>query len=246
MLANTVSTGHVSGLKQWLVSPLGAIVFGIFITLVAYVDSTQSIWSPYIIIYAALSLAAPLWLGVVKWRATKLHGAKLWRVAFIVTCVAIFFDSGVWTLGYNWLLSEMGLMDERHSIVLATVAFINAAASGLQITHAFAENSFVFFILVWAPVGEEMLYRSYIYDSVKSRYGIVIGFVVSTFFFSIRHTLHFMYMWPGFSVAGVAWAVAMVFFSACATYLYERAGGIFVVMVAHFVLNVVGSIVGSL
>lgn len=246
MLVNTVSTNLPSAVKQWLVSPIGAIIFGVFITLVAYVDSTQSIWSPYIIIYAALSLAVPLWLGVVKWRATKMHGTELWRLTLIVSCVAIFFDSGVWTLGYNWLLSKIGLMDEKHSIVLATVAFINAAASGLQISYTFAENSFVFFILVWAPVGEEILYRAYIYDSVKSRYGVAIGFVVSTFFFCIRHTLHFMYMWPGFSVAGVAWAVAMVFFSACATYLYERAGGIFVVVVAHFAVNVIGSIVGSL
>lgn len=246
MSTNTMSFGNIAELKQWLLSPAGAVAFGIFATFVAYIDSTHSIWSPYIIVYATLSLIVPLWLGVVKWRATKLQGRELWLLTFIVTCIAIFFDSGVWTLGYNWLLSEIGLMDEKHSIVLATVAFINAAASGLNITHAFAENSFVFFIIIWAPVGEELLYRSYIYDSVKSRYGIAIGFIVSTFFFSVRHTLHFMYMWPGFSFAGVAWAVAMVFFSACATYLYERAGGIFVVMVMHFALNVVGSIVGSL
>lgn len=245
MVSNGIDS-KVNPVKQWLLSPIGVVLFGVVVTLFAYIDTTHAPWSPYIVIYGALSILVPMWLGVVKWRATKLNGKLLWRLTFMVTCVAVFFDSGVWTIGYNWLLAQLSMLDEKHSIVLATLKFVEVAGKDLHLTPTMAEAIFAAFIILWAPVGEEMLYRAYIYDAIKSHYGIVAGFIVASFFFCIRHTIHFMYIWPGFSFAGVAWAFAMVFFAACATYLYERAGGIFVVVIMHFVVNVVGSIVGSL
>lgn len=80
-----------------------------------------------------------------------------------------------------------------------------------------------FFIAVFSPLGEELLYRGIVTNALL-RYGSFVGVVGSTVIFALMHGINFIF--PAAVVAGLATGE-----------IFRRSGSIWPGLVVHFVFN---------
>lgn len=73
---------------------------------------------------------------------------------------------------------------------------IQAVALRHQGSITGAQLLFAFWMVVWAPVAEELFYRGYLYGVCKAGYAWPGARLVASVFFGLRHVTHFFYMWP--------------------------------------------------
>lgn len=242
--ATACRTPLTAGLRSCLASTPGALLVTLAISTVCALESTVAPWAPYFVVYGALALLIPNLVGIAPIRPTRLHGRPLWRITAIVAVLAIAVDSGVFTLGYDLLLQRMGLGGQAfYSISGATARLVEMVAYRTGLSPLAAQGIFGVFVLLWAPIGEELFYRGYLYGALKSRMPGVAAFVIAAVCFSARHVPHFLYLWPTVSIAGLAWALGMLCFAGLMTWLYERTGGLGPSMAVHFMVNVTGLLV---
>lgn len=240
MTAALAVTPPFSRARAALTSLPGVLLVVLLLTLLCRVETTGVPWSPYFVCYGLLALLIPLWLGVAPIRATRLAGKALWRVTALVAVFAIGIDSGVFTLGYDWLLGQLGLAQPFYSISGATNLLIQTVSVRQQLSLLTAMGIFGLFVLLWAPVAEELFYRGYVYTSLKQHLPLAAAWGISVAAFGLRHVIHFYYLWPELSVAGVVWACSMLIFGSLMTWLYERTGGLGPSMLVHLLVNLAG------
>ncbi len=109
-----------------------------------------------------------------------------------------------------------------------------------------AMGVFGMFVLLWAPIAEELFYRGYVYTSLKQHLPLAAAWGISVAAFGLRHVIHFYYLWPHLSVAGVVWACSMLIFGSLMTWLYERTGGLGPSMLVHLLVNLAGMLAAPL
>lgn len=89
---------------------------------------------------------------------------------------------------------------------------------------------------VFGGFAEEVAYRGYVQTRVKERYGVLLGIVTSTLFFSLEHIHVFQVDWILQFVQGQL--LHVVLFGVFAGYLFYRSGGnVWSVVSFHVLLN---------
>jgi membrane protease YdiL (CAAX protease family) len=226
MTAALAATPPFSRVRAALTSLPGVLLVVVLLTVLCRVETTAVPWSPYFIFYGLLALLIPLWLGSVPIRATRLSGKPLWRLTAMVAVLAISIDSGIFTIAYDSLLAHLGLAQPFYSISGATNLLIQTVSVRQQISLLAAMGIFGLFVLLWAPVAEELFYRGYVYTSLKQHLPLAAAWGISVAAFGLRHIVHYFYIWPELSVASVVWVCSMLIFGSLMTWLYERTGGL--------------------
>ena len=97
---------------------------------------------------------------------------------------------------------------------------------------------FVLYLLfsVFGGFAEEVAYRGYVQTRVSKRYGVIVGIVVSTLFFSLQHIHVFQAGWILQFVQGQLLHVFL--FGVFVGYLFYRSGGnVWSVVSFHVLLN---------
>ena len=237
MTAALAATPPFSRVRAALTSLPGVLLVVVLLTVLCRVETTAVPWSPYFIFYGLLALLIPLWLGSVPIRATRLSGKPLWRLTAIVAVLAISIDSGIFTIAYDSLLAHLGLAQPFYSISGATNLLIQTVSVRQQISLLAAMGIFGLFVLLWAPVAEELFYRGYVYTSLKQHLPLAAAWGISVAAFGLRHIVHYFYIWPELSVASVVWVCSMLVFGSLMTWLYERSGGLGPAMLVHLLVN---------
>ena len=133
-----------------------------------------------------------------------------------------------------------------YSISGATNRMVDTVAQRQNLSQLAAMGIFGVLTLLWAPVAEEMFYRGYVYGSLKRHLPLAAAWAISVAAFGLRHTIHFYYLWPHLSVAGVVWACSMLVFGSLMTWLYERSGGLAPCMLVHLLVNIAGILAAPL
>ena len=226
--------------RTGLTSVSGVLLVVALLTWLCRIETSAAPWSPYFFAYGALALALPLWLGCAPIKPTRLTGKPLWRVTAAVAALAILIDSGVFSIGYDWLLQQIGHYQPFYSISGATNLLIQTVAVRQHISVLTAMGIFGLFVLLWAPVVEELFYRGYVYTSLKQHLPLATAWGISVAAFGLRHVIHFYYLWPNLSLAGVVWACSMLIFGSLMTWLYQRSGGLGPSMLVHLLVNLAG------
>jgi len=99
---------------------------------------------------------------------------------------------------------------------------------------------YAMYVLIWAPIGEELFYRGYVYGELREKYGFAISTLISSFFFGIRHSTHFLLLLPSFpTVSATYWTVSTFFFDIIMVYAYEKSDSLYTPMLIHFLVNVI-------
>ena len=226
-------------------NPSAVIALTLGLTALCFIESAKMVpWSPYFILFAILTVVLPRFFDSTPIWPTKMHGRKLLLFMALMIIVGCAIDTGVFVFGWDWFLARIGLGGKPfYSMAGALNTLIATVAKNRHLTLAQAQAVFGAFVLVWAPIGEELYYRGYVYNSLKERYSRRTALLITYFLFALRHVTHFFYLWPTVSVAGIEWAVDVFIIGALFTYVYERAGGLMPVMIVHFLVNVLGMII---
>ncbi len=88
-------------------------------------------------------------------------------------------------------------------------------------------NFFIGFVSasIISPVYEEIFYRGFLYRFLRSRYGIAIGMLVSSFIFMIVHL-------PTYNVLPVTFVSGLLF-----SWTYEKTGSVIPAIIIHGIFN---------
>ncbi|MDL4839878.1 CPBP family intramembrane glutamic endopeptidase [Aquibacillus rhizosphaerae] len=94
-------------------------------------------------------------------------------------------------------------------------------------------NFFIGFIsaAIISPVYEEIFYRGFLYRFIRSKYGIAVGMLSSSFIFMIIHI-------PTFNTLPVNFVSGLIF-----AWTYEKSGSVFPAMIIHGLFNGIAVIV---
>lgn len=228
-------------LRTWLLSEAGVIGTGIALTLIVLAESIFPPWAPYFIFYAFLAILIPLVLKTYQfgsfWTALKTS----WRLTLGVFIIAVIWDSGITTWLYERVLGALGLGNNPfYSLDAALVVLTETAARKFSITLDAALMLYAAFILIWAPVGEELFYRGYMQGVLRRSRSFKTSALVSAAFFGVRHTTHLFFLWPNVPlVAAASWALGTFVFGLLMSYLYEKTRSLYPPMIVHAAINVV-------
>lgn len=84
---------------------------------------------------------------------------------------------------------------------------------------------FVVIVLV-APAAEELFFRGYTYNALRTHWGAAIALITSSVIFAVLHVVKILF--PTILVTGII-----------LTYVYQRTGALLTSIVAHMVLNAI-------
>jgi membrane protease YdiL (CAAX protease family) len=237
----TIREGGFMKVKNWLVSEAGAVWVGVLLTLIVLIESKLTAWAPYFIVYAVLAIVIPIWLKTYRFGSFGEGFRDHWKIILSVFLLALFFDQAVFNWFYQWILNLAGAgADPFYSLNATLTVMIDAIASKFSITADSARMLYAFFIILWAPVGEELLYRGYLQGVLRKTRSFRFSAILSSVFFGVRHATHLFFLWPNVPWgAMLSWVVGAWVFGLLMSYLYEKTKSLYPPMLVHAAVNLV-------
>jgi membrane protease YdiL (CAAX protease family) len=217
----------------------GVVVATAFaVTGLSVAESTVAPWAPYFWLYAAVCIGVPLAAGPGPFglRSVRQH----WRLVLGVALVATVVDQAVAAMS-GAALAHFGLStDPAFSIDVALEQLLSLAAARLGLAPGTTMGLFAFFVLVWAPVGEELFYRAYLQRNLEPHVGAPAALLLATAVFAARHALQLLYLGPPYpAVAGGVWFTSVFLVGLLLGELYRRTRALAPVMAVHLAVNLV-------
>ena len=228
-------------IKTWLLSTSGIIVLSTGLSLMMLAETMFAPWGPYFPVFAILTTAIPILLKTYKFGHFGKVMASAWLLTLGIFALDLIVDQGISGWLYGRILADLGLAsDPFYSIDAAMDKMFEAVVRNLGISLETAEGLFGLFALVWAPFGEELFYRGYMYGGLRKRFGFWTAALIPAAFFGVRHAFHFFYMWPDVPlVAGAVWMLFTAAYAIYISYLYERTGSLYPPIIEHILINIV-------
>lgn len=228
-------------LRTWLLSETGIISTGIVLTLLVLAESIFPPWAPYFIFYALLAILIPLMLKTYQFGSFRAVLKANWQLTLGIFIIAVIWDIGVTTWLYERILVAFGVgSDPFYALNVALQALADKAAVKFGITPDSALILYALFILIWAPIGEELFYRGYIQGALRQSVSFKASALVSAAFFGIRHATHLFFLWPEVPwVAAASWVLGTFVFGLLTSYLYEKTRSLYPPMIVHVGINIV-------
>jgi membrane protease YdiL (CAAX protease family) len=231
---------------KWLLSKTGVITTGTFLTLLVLAESIFPPWAPYFIIYALLAILIPLVLKTYNFGPFLQVLRTHWLLIAGVFAIAMLWDVVISGTLYEHFLTQAGLeTDPFYSLNAAVVAIAGKAALTFAITPDEAIMIYALFILVWAPVGEELFYRGYMQGALRKKMSFWPAALISAAFFGIRHATHLFFLWPDVPYAAAGfWVVSTFVFGLLMSFLYEKTRSIYPLILVHVLINIAELMMG--
>jgi len=232
-------------LVQALREPWAVVLTAACLTLLVLVESFLFPWAPYFLLYAALAIAIPLWTRSYRFGPVRELLRERWKAVVLCLLLTFAVDLGL-TAIYGLVLSALGLAgDLYYDLSAALEALAQAAAARFSITPELAIGLYALYVVVWAPVGEELFYRGYMYGELEERTRPALAALISTAFFGIRHATHFALLSPFPLVAALWWSFHAFCFGLVMVYAYRSTRSLYTPMLAHFLANLVGVLLSA-
>ncbi|MBN1440997.1 MAG: CPBP family intramembrane metalloprotease [Anaerolineales bacterium] len=228
--------------KEWLLSVPGVFIAAAALTLIVLAESMFPAWSPYFMVYAALAIILPLVLGTYPFGSFAEVIRKHWRLTLGVFLAAVIVDQGLAGWAYQRILDSFGVgANPFYSLEAALKTLADGAAFKFGISPEAAMALYAVFLLLWAPVGEELFYRGYMQGALRSPLGFGGSALASAAFFGIRHATHFFFLYPRIPWgAAAAWVVSAFVFGLFMSFLCEKTRSLFPPILVHAGVNLVG------
>lgn len=213
------------------------------LTILHLVESLWFVpWSPLIPIFSILAIIVAL-----RYRTREELGLKRperWKnfLTYILLGTVVAVAMGVATSSvYLLIIENLGL---RGNIQYDW--FVAYQSWGEHILQKFGSDlGFVWnilFMLAWAPIGEELLYRGYAFNSLLKKRSFVFASTISVLFFAVRHFFHLV---PSFStpliVPGLFWSVLVMPFGYITCYVLRKSKSLYATMLIHFLHNLLSN-----
>ncbi len=209
------------------------------LTILHLVESLWFVpWSPLIPIFSILAILLPL-----RHRTREELGLKRperWKnfLAHIVLGTVVTVAVGVAISSvYLLIIENLGLKGN-----IQYDWFVAYQSWGEHILRKFGSALGVvwniLFMLAWAPIGEELLYRGYAFNSLLKKRSFAFASTISVLFFAVRHFFHLV---PSFStpliVPGLFWSILVIPFGYVTCYVLRKSKPLYATMSIHFLHN---------
>lgn len=229
-------------LRPWFLSTAGVVSVGVVLTLVVLVESIFPSWAPYFLLYAFLAICLPLFLKAYTFGSFGAVMKSHWRLILAAGLIAVFWDQVVTGRFLEYLLTVGGVAgDPFYSLTAAIESLSIAAGDKFGIGKDVAMSLYAVFLVLWAPVGEELFYRGYMQGVLRQSRSFVSAALISAAFFGVRHATHLFFLWPAFPlVAAASWVVSAFVFGLLMSYLYEKTHSLYPPMLIHAAVNLIG------
>ncbi|MGD7048778.1 CPBP family intramembrane metalloprotease [Rossellomorea marisflavi] len=168
-----------------------------------------------------------MFLAVVAFTTVYLWGVRKYSISWKV--IGIFNAKKIIQHKKMILLYTFGALIVSLLLLFAMYSIIgvspNSRSNAVDDTYLFAILLAVFSSVIVSPIYEEVLYRGFIYPTLRNRFGVKKAIVFSALIFSLVHL-------PSIDILPVNFVNGLVF-----AILYERTNSIYVPMVAHALFN---------
>lgn len=217
----------------------GVILTSTLLTLLVLAESIFPPWAPYFILYGILALVIPIVQKTYKFGSFKNVMMASWLLIVIVVVADLIVDPGIMGYLYGKFLAGFGQANNPfYSVDAASNALFSKIMKTMNISYSTAQILFSFFIMLWAPFGEEFFYRGYVFGTLRLSQSFWKATLISSAFFGIRHATHFFYLIPDVPyVAALCWAVSAFPAGLLLAYLYEKSGSLYTCITAHLLIN---------
>ena len=200
------------------------IVIALLLTLVALAESTIAPWSPLIVLYAILCIVIPAVSGSCHFGSFRKVLATHWRLLLICLVLLTLWDR-IFT-------------SRLFPLQAALPVFIERSALKLRANELSAKIVFGFFILIWAPFGEELFYRGYLQGNLRKKISFTKALLVAASFFAVRHGIHLLFFYPNIPwPAAYTWIVLAFGWGIIFGWLYEKSSSLYLPITAHLLAN---------
>jgi len=227
--------------KQWWLSTRGIVMLAFGLSVLMLAETMFAPWGPYFPLFAVLSTGIPLFLKSYRFGNLRKVMASAWLLTLGVFALDLVVDLGISNWLYQRVLVNAGLgSDPFHSVDAAMELMSNAVTQELGITLDTAEGLFALFALVWAPFGEELFYRGYLFGTLRKHHSFWKAALVPAIFFGVRHGFHFFYLWPEVPLAAAGvWTISTTAYAIYISYLYEKTNSLYSPIIEHILINIV-------
>jgi len=201
-------------------------------------------WSPLMVIFAILAISIPLKLRRREELGLKRpqrwgNFLKYTTLGFIIVFA---IDIAVSTV-YPIALESLGL---RGNIQYDYWAANNSWFE--YMIQKFGEDVwFIWLILlktIWAPIGEELLYRGYAFNTLLKKRSFITASTISSLYFGVRHTLHLTLSMPTIPViSGLSYGIIMIPYAYIWCYVFHKTKSLYSVMLLHLLTDLTGGII---
>ncbi|MGX1265735.1 membrane protease YdiL (CAAX protease family) [Rossellomorea marisflavi] len=168
-----------------------------------------------------------MFLAVVAFTSVYLWGVRKYRISWKV--IGIFNAKKIIQHKRMILLYTFGALIVSLILLFAMYSIIgvspNSRSNAVDDTYLLAILLAVFSSVIVSPIYEEVLYRGFIYPTLRNRFGVKKAIMFSALIFSLVHL-------PSIDILPVNFVNGLVF-----AILYERTNSIYVPMVAHALFN---------
>ena len=225
--------------KSWLLSTRGVIIASSALLVVAALESSVLPWAPFFLILMAAAIVLPIWLRSFRLGSLKATFKKHWLLIVVVWALAVLLDqssTGILSDRFWKALGRAG--DSFYSVTAFIDLIFRTITARMGISLDAAQTVFALVALVWAPIGEELFYRGYIFGTLREKKGFGFATLASAFFFGFRHALPVLYLLPGFHwLPALTWGLMAFGYGLLNNYLYEKTGSLYPGMIGHLVVN---------
>jgi membrane protease YdiL (CAAX protease family) len=227
--------------RNWMLTVPGALTVAAALTLIVLAESIFPPWAPYFILYAVLAIVIPLALGSCAFGSFRGVIARHWKLILGVFVLALIVDQGIAGWLYQGVLDIFGAGGNPfYSLDAALADLADGAAVKFGISAADALGLYALFLLLWAPIGEELFYRGYLQGVLRSAGSFRLSALVSAAFFGIRHATHLFFLYPDIPWgAAAAWTAGAFVFGLFMSYLYEKTRSLYPLMLVHAGVNLI-------
>ena len=226
-------------------TPVAAIVIAVLFTAVALLENTLLPWAPFYFAYAWLSTVLPFGVGGFTFGEFSSIRRGTWN-GVILLPFALLGVQAVWLVWlYPALLSAGGvdaalIASSAYNLQAALQQMLEVAAARWEIGVDSIQFYYFGGILLWAGLGEELFYRGYLYTSLRGRWGVTLGAVISSGFFGIRHATQLALLGANYPWgAALSWVVISFLVGLALCWLYEKSKSLLPSILAHYVLNLI-------
>lgn len=200
-------------------------------------------WSPLMVIFAILAILIPLKLR--KREELGLKRPQRWRDFLRYTALGFIIGLAIHIVVltvYPVALESLGLR--------GNIQYDYWAANDSWFEHMiqkFGEEVWfiwlVLFTTVWAPIGEELLYRGYAFSTLLEKRSFVTASTISSLCFGVRHTLHLTLSMPTIPViAGLSYGIITIPLAYIWCYVFHKTKSLYSTMLLHLLVNLTSGI----
>ena len=207
----------------------------IALTILSALESCIFPWSPYFVIYAILTITIPIYFKTYKIKGFDKNTVKLFAKFLLISIVFMMLSK----LGYALILEYLSLAGNVfYDMDYALFELGKIVGDRLNMPIFDAMLIYGFYMFLWAPIGEELFYRGFLFEMLNRKYPFAVSALISSLFFGVRHLVHFLLL-PRYPVfAGLFYFYIAFFYGLIMAYAYKKTENIYVPIGLHFLTNI--------